>query len=98
MLAILFAATFHHALAAPPPPPLPLSPAPSRGACPLTGMNPDVLFGADERGLSPSLLPMIGNGYVATQIDGASLFVAGAYTGAARQALGPRCRCRRRGR
>lgn len=90
MLAILFAATFHNALAAAPPPPPPppsppsLAPAPSRGACPLTGLNPDILFGADERGLSPSLLPMIGNGYVATQIDGASLFVAGAYTGAAR--------------
>ena len=67
----------HNALASSPLPPF-------RGPCPLAGLSPDVLFGGDERGLPPSLLPMIGNGYVATQIDSPSLFVAGVYTGSAR--------------
>ena len=51
-----------------------------------------LLYAASDAGLPPSQLPAVGNGYLATQIGGDALFVAGVFNGHATDAPSHRAR------
>jgi len=69
--------TFGGAPSPPPPPPPP--PPPADWAAKVLAR--DMLYAPTDAGVNPSHMPMIGNGFLATQISSDSVYVAGVFNG-----------------